>query len=554
MRFKGRRLACALAFLLMSTPGAVAFAQDGHWVEVTGGPTTPGPRREFGAIYDPGHQRHVIFCGFDDATGYQLFNDVWVLSLEDDPQWSRLVIPGDTPGPRHSPQWGYDAARNRVLVFGGYGRHYPDSPSYEYLNDVWQLSLDGTPHWTELHPSGQAPTGRLAGAAVFDPMRQRFVGFGGTIGAPVDTWVLDLRGQPSWQPLTTEAGVSPNGGWGMSSVFDARRDRMLIFGGSTGDGYYGASNQVWELSLRDRPKWRPITATDTPPSPRRSTAAVFDPLRDRMVVYGGFDAVPASDQFLGDAWALGLGDAPAWTRLWPSGNLPAGRDALAAAFDPIRGRMVIHGGWSGSVMLGDTWFLEWGGESDDAELVPNSSATPLAAHLCWDVSGATGNLAAIYRREAGGEWTSMAEAEVSVDGRILFDDASVTPGRTYGYMAVVASERGETFGGVADVPVPTNAVGVGPDRAFDFVLASIAPNPVVRNMTVSYSLASSEPARLELLDVTGRRWLSRELSSGAGRHQVQLSTGGQVPDGLYFLRLSQGARTSSARVAITEGH
>ena len=88
-----------------------------------------------------------------------------------------------------------------MLIFGGYGRHYPNSSFYEYLNDVWELSLNGTPHWTELFPSGQTPSGRLAGAAVYDPMRQRFVGFGGTINAPVDTWVLNLRGQANWQPL-----------------------------------------------------------------------------------------------------------------------------------------------------------------------------------------------------------------------------------------------------------------------------------------------------------------------------------------------------------------
>jgi hypothetical protein len=128
-----------------------------------------------------------------------------------------VAIDGPLPGERHSPQWGYDEARNRVLIFGGYGRHYPSSPYYEYLNDAWELSLDGVPHWTEFLPTGQTPSGRLAGAAVFDPLRQRFVGFGGTVGLPVDTWVLNLQVQANWEPLPV-SGTRPNGSYAMTSV------------------------------------------------------------------------------------------------------------------------------------------------------------------------------------------------------------------------------------------------------------------------------------------------------------------------------------------------
>jgi hypothetical protein len=542
------RSLAVVAFSLLAVVSA--FAQSGTWTAVTPS-STPGPRREHGAIFDREHQRYILFDGRSatEWQSYLLFNDIWVLDVSGTPTWSSLPIIGAKPGERHSPQWGYDAARNRVLIFGGYGRHYPGSGSYAYLNDVWELSLNGTPHWTELFPSGQTPSGRLAGAAVYDPMRQRFVGFGGTINAPVDTWVLNLRGQANWQPLPID-GERPNGGWGMTSVYDAKGDRMLIFGGSTSDDYYGSNNDVWELKLRGVPRWTKLTTQGARPKPRRSGTAVFDALRNRMVIYGGFDAVPGSDQFLGDTWALDFdSDPPAWTQLAPDGTIPPGRDAMTAGYDPIHDRMILYGGWSGTDYLGDTRFLDWGGTSAEAVLLPDATATPSAAQLEWNVQAATGAYAAVYRRDTGGEWTALAEAEVGAGGTLAYEDATVQPGGEYSYMAVVGSERGETFGGETLVQVPTTT-DVGPGLT-GFALGRVAPNPATVRMAVSFTLPSSEPATLELLDVSGRRWLDREVGSlGAGAHRVELSTGGRVPPGLYFLRLAQGGRVASSRVAI----
>jgi hypothetical protein len=536
------------AILVLPVPSR---AQNGTWSEVTSLPTTPGPLRQYGAVFDRGNQRQLLFDGFNGNTSglYILFNDVWSLSVADAPTWSHESISGSLPGERHSPQWGYDAARNRVLIFGGYGRHYPGDP-YAYLNDVWELSLDGTPHWTELFPTGQTPSGRLAGAAVFDPLRQRFVGFGGTIGAPVDTWALNLQGQANWQNVPTN-GPRPNGGYGMSSVYDAKGDRMLIFGGSTSDDYYGATNDVWELDLHGNPTWNQIVTSGTPPPARRSGTAIFDPLRNRMVIYGGFDAVPGSDLFLPDAWALDFNSSPpTWSQLAPTGPIPHGRDAMAATYDAIHDRMIVYGGWSGTAMLADTQFLDWGGAGAEAVLSASASATPSAAHVEWNVESATGTHAAIYRRDADGLWTARAEGEVGPDARLVFDDATVQAGSDYSYMMVVASHRGETFGGEALVHVPTTTA-VDPGHTAEFALAGIAPNPAVDNMSVSFTLPSGAPASLELLDVAGRRLLWREVGTlGAGSHRVDLATSGQVPPGLYFVRLSQAGHVASSRVAI----
>ena len=202
-------------------------------------------------------------------------------------------------------------------------------------------------------------------------------------------------------------------------------------------------------------------------------------------------------------------------------------------------------------MLGDTWFLYWAGTSTEASLSPDASATPTSAHIEWDVASATGTHAAIYRRDTGGEWTAKGEGEVDVNGRLVYDDATVQAGSDYSYMMVVASERGETFGGETLVQVP-GTTGVEPGLSTEFALRGAVPNPAFAQMTVSFTLASSEEATLDLVDVSGRLVLSRKVGNlGAGTHRIDLSsTRNGVEPGLYFLRLVQGARVATTRVAI----
>jgi hypothetical protein len=523
---------------------------DGTWSALSG--SAPSARREYAVIYDETNQRQLLFSGLyrDLNNAYVEFNEVWILALGPTPTWSYLSIPGPAPGERHGAQWGYDPARNRLLVFGGYGSHYPGNP-YAYLNDVWQLSLDGTPAWTELFPSGTAPTGRLGGAAVYDLFRQRFVGFGGTVGVPVDTWQLDLSGDPAWSSVATSS-ASPNGGYGMTSIYEPAQDRMLIFGGSANDGYFGSHNDVWELRLRpDTPVWHQLTPAGPLPRVRRSGASIHDPLRDRMIVFGGWDAQSDNlSSFLNDTWALSLQGQPQWTQLSPGGSLPAGRDAIAATYDPAGDRLVVYGGWSGVAMLDDTWFLSWGGQGQAASVTPTSEADPGAARVQWSVQNATSSYGAVYRSADNGPWTSIATVESDASGVVAYEDKAVQSGRHYGYLLAVPSQRGCDFTGQVSVDVPS-VTAVPASSTADFALDRVRPNPVVDRFTVSFTLPSDAPARLELLDVGGRRILSRAVGSlGAGPHTLEMSSPRDVRPGVYLLRLSQAGRSLTNRLVI----
>jgi hypothetical protein len=73
-------------------------------------------------------------------------------------------------------------------------------------------------------------------------------------------------------------------------------------------------------------------------------------------------------------------------------------------------------------------------------------------------------------------------------------------------------------------------------------------NPARGQISVRFLLAGSEPATLDVFDVSGRRTMSREVGSGsAGWHTMRL---GEAAPGLYHIRLSQTGRSLTSRVAV----
>jgi hypothetical protein len=150
----------------------------------------------------------------------------------------------------------------------------------------------------------------------------------------------------------------------------------------------------------------------------------------------------------------------------------------------------------------------------------------------------------VERRAPDGEWRPMGERRSDASGVVVFEDVDVVPSARYGYRLVLTQVGEEIAAGETWVDVPAR---------FEFALEGARPNPA-RNgeMTIHLSLANAAPARLELLDVGGRRWVDRALGSpGAGRHSIALRHA-RIPPGVYLVRLTQGASVRVARVAVIE--
>jgi len=298
------------------------------WAPIT--PANPPVGRNYAnAIYDAPRDRMVLFGGRNHQ-------DTWALPLTGSPGWSELDDPNRPPTPHgaHSAVW--DRPRQRMVVFGGEGW---DNPA---MSDVRSLSLSGPPVWSSLAPAGQTPVGRADHSAIYDPVRERMIVFGGREGSNArllaDVWAFSLAGAPAWTPLAPGA-VAPGKRSSHTAIYDPLRDRMIVFGGYDDALVY--HNDTWAYDLGGG-GWQRLDPAGTPPTPTVEHCAVYDPVRDRMLVIGGFDRVTG---FLNTVWELSLAGAGSWTQLSPAGSPPPTRDAVAD-YDPSRNRVLLYGGTS----------------------------------------------------------------------------------------------------------------------------------------------------------------------------------------------------------------
>jgi hypothetical protein len=337
------------------------------------------------AVYDGNTNEMIVFGGEVSSPTFENLNDLWALTsangLGGTPQWTNLIANGlsSSPPARHGHRAVYDAANDRMMIFGGCkGGCDPITTPGE----VWVLAdasgSSGTPTWEQLPISGAAPTSRISGAAVYDPTTNSMIIFGGHGRSGgcnqagdffSDVWVLSnangLGGAPAWTQLSPTGGP-PLGEVGQSAVYDSVNNIMIVFGGETPGPCGGPyTNAVWTLSHANgqggTPVWTNIVPDGAPgaPSGRSGHTAVYDPEGNRMIIFAG--VTNASNPYVNDAWVLsnanGLGGTPYWQELFPMGTLPALRQSHAAVYDTTSKRMVIFGGSGFEGEFWSTWVL-----------------------------------------------------------------------------------------------------------------------------------------------------------------------------------------------------
>jgi hypothetical protein len=187
----------------------------------------------------------VIYGGLVGALEWS--GETWALSLDGDGTWTRIDAPGTAPTPRWLHTAVYDAARNRMIVFGG------NSATRVWNNDVYTLSLGDSPVWTQITAVGGDGPLVSKHAAIYDPVRDRMVVYGGENRIFFSgLWSLSLSGDPVWTELVLDP--QPPGRWGEVGIYDPRQDRFVIHGG------FGILSDCWSLSL-DPPGWSLIDAS-----------------------------------------------------------------------------------------------------------------------------------------------------------------------------------------------------------------------------------------------------------------------------------------------------
>jgi probable HAF family extracellular repeat protein len=172
-----------------------------------------------------------------------------------------------------------------------------------------------------------------------------------------------------------------------------------------------------------------------------------------------------------------------------------------------------------------------------------AEATTERVLLRWD-GAPEGLRAALERRQPDQEWSHLAEVRSDGTGLIRYEDAAIVPGERYGYRLAVAGEGGTEYLGEAWVDVP---------HGLALAIQGFRPNPSAGAPTVSFALPSAGPARLELVDVLGRRVVTREWASlSGGAHAIALEGGERLRPGVYVVRLTFAGRTVARNGVILE--
>jgi len=255
--------------------------------------------------------------------------------------WHSRTVEGGPSAALHV----YDPIRHEAVSIWNYDTAY-------YQNNRTILTADGA--WNDV---GKAPNWKRAGARmVFDESRGQVVSFGGwniepshqTISYLADTILWD--GQ-SW----TTGGTGPTARASNGLAYDSMRGRTVLFGGVRTYQFsapvYYADTWEWDGTL-----WTPVNASG--PSARAGSAFGYDPLRGRVVLFGGsFSSTGSTSTYFGDTWEY---DGVAWTQIATNG--PSARSSGPMTFDASLGKLIMFGGTTGSATTAnDTW--TWDGTS-----------------------------------------------------------------------------------------------------------------------------------------------------------------------------------------------
>lgn len=278
----------------------------GTWTQVaTGGPQR---RKRAAMAYDPVRQRSVMyggvscggFGGFDT-----IMNDTWEW---DGISWTQRNTAGPNVG--DSARATFDPSRGRVVLHGGIN----SAGTWEWTGSAWV----GIPTNPQL--------GRVGHGLAYDSANARLIAHAGRNGfANAET--VALAGNV-WSPVVPSNPRTKQAG---AMAFDEARGQAVFFGGFDRDMSIQRSNETW---LWNGQGW---SLGPTGPSARARPAMTYDSIRQRVILHGG-------DIGADETWEW---DGAVWTR---RANGP-GRSSHSIAFDPIRGRTVLHSGQG----EGDTW-------------------------------------------------------------------------------------------------------------------------------------------------------------------------------------------------------
>ena len=204
--------------------------------------------------------------------------------------------------------------------------------------------------WREVHDGG--PSERARHSAVHDNSRNQMVVFGG-IGKysyiSNDVWAFDLAAE-TWMLLHDGRGYAPAKRYGHTAVYDVLRDWMIVFGGSDGTFSY---NDTWAFDFMTGDWLELHSGSGNAPHGRSCHISIFATTKDAMVVSGGlFSSSPYKD-----LWAFDI-ENRVWDELHSESGEMSERWDHSAVYNVFENQMIVFGGY-GWGQKNDMWSYDF---------------------------------------------------------------------------------------------------------------------------------------------------------------------------------------------------
>jgi PKD domain/Galactose oxidase, central domain/Kelch motif len=256
---------------------------NGVWTNVTPLTGSP-PAREYASMdFDANMGGLLLFGGFGE---FGELNDTWLYAGG---VWTNLTYVGPAPSGRYGAAMAFDPQpeENGSVLFGGCDFFFF---SIGCTNDTW--IWQGWSGWSPVSTSFPPPAVGFASAA-YDPWSQTVVLYGGCLGPYCTsynqgTWEL---ADGEWSEVGTTS--SPGARSGASAVYDPVSQQILMFGGYNGGVY---DNDTWAFYEGN---WVNVTPAHSPPA-REDAVTVVDPTGSTVLLFGG----ESSSGLLNDTWAF----------------------------------------------------------------------------------------------------------------------------------------------------------------------------------------------------------------------------------------------------------
>jgi hypothetical protein len=188
----------------------------------------------------------------------------------------------------------------------------------------------------------------------------------------------------------------------------------------------------------------------------------------------------------------------------------------------------------------------WGYRTDvvvgiDVSLA-SATATHDAARLEWRTGRGASFTPMLERRIRDADWRTLAMLLPDGLGTLRYEDRDVVAGTVYEYRLSWSDGTGALrFTEPVVLSIPT---------ALRFSFAGALPNPSRGALTFHFTLDAPGPARLELMDIAGRRVADVRLALAPGEYRHPLVLAQRLPPGIYTSRLRHGTHDVTRRVVI----